>query len=215
LQTGQLTWRDSAPQISKPLADFIDKLMAPTLAMRPQNAQEILRCTEQIVLHITLQRLKEIDSLTQLPFCKQEKPINSDLINPVVDKTVSPEYSVLSSEDYSRLQEILREFIGPIADTFLQQIEAQVNSPKELVDNLLLYLPPQERVEFKKKVMFLLQPTAEPPTKSTNSANTKNPAITESFIRQCEQELADLIGPIASFLVQKTWKFYPQFLKEN
>lgn len=39
---------------------------------------------------------------------------------------------------------------------------------------------------------------------------TKNPAITESFISQCEQELADLIGPIASFLVQKTRKFYPQ-----
>jgi WD40 repeat protein len=37
-----VNWRQYAPQISSKLADFIDKLMAPTAAGRPKNTQEIL-----------------------------------------------------------------------------------------------------------------------------------------------------------------------------
>lgn len=46
--TGQLRWRNFAPQVSKPLADFIDELMAPSVQDRPDKAQTIL------------QRLKEL-----------------------------------------------------------------------------------------------------------------------------------------------------------
>lgn len=53
--TGRFTWREDAPQISEPLADFIDELMAPKVENRPQNTQEIL------------QRLDEIDRLCQPP----------------------------------------------------------------------------------------------------------------------------------------------------
>ncbi len=42
-ETGKLIWRDKAPQISQPLADFIDDLMAPFPGERPQNAQIILQ----------------------------------------------------------------------------------------------------------------------------------------------------------------------------
>ena len=42
-KTGRLIWRDKAPQISQPLADFIDDLMAADPAARPQNTQLILR----------------------------------------------------------------------------------------------------------------------------------------------------------------------------
>ncbi|NEO70460.1 serine/threonine-protein kinase [Moorena sp. SIO3H5] len=38
----QFHWRDHAPQISDQLADFIDSLMAPTAAARPQKTQQIL-----------------------------------------------------------------------------------------------------------------------------------------------------------------------------
>jgi len=44
--TGKLIWHKQAPQISKPLADFIDEMMAPFSADRPRNAGEIL-------LHLT------------------------------------------------------------------------------------------------------------------------------------------------------------------
>ncbi len=42
-KTGKLVWRDKAPQISQPLADFIDELMATFPGDRPQNTQVILR----------------------------------------------------------------------------------------------------------------------------------------------------------------------------
>ena len=42
-KTGQLIWRNKAPQIYSPLADFIDDLMAADPAARPQNIQAILR----------------------------------------------------------------------------------------------------------------------------------------------------------------------------
>nr|WP_275994307.1 protein kinase [Argonema antarcticum] len=42
-QLGKLVWQEEAPQISKPLADFIDDLMAFNPADRPQNTTVILR----------------------------------------------------------------------------------------------------------------------------------------------------------------------------
>jgi serine/threonine protein kinase len=48
-KTGQLIWRDKAPQVSKPLADLIDDLMAKSPKKRPQNTRKILRRLERIV----------------------------------------------------------------------------------------------------------------------------------------------------------------------
>lgn len=42
-KTGQLIWRNQAPQVSRPLADFIDELMNFIPANRPQNTRVILR----------------------------------------------------------------------------------------------------------------------------------------------------------------------------
>lgn len=208
-QSGQLIWRDSAPQVSV-LADFIDRLMSPSLERRPQNTQEILRVREQIILDITLQRLKEFDLQPLLP-ALEEKPEHSASIIPILDKAEFPPCSVLSPEQYSRLEEILTEIIGPIAPILLQQVGGQMVSSRELVENLLLYIPRQQQVEFEKKVMLLLQEaTVQSQTKSANLPSAKKQAIDESFVRQCERELADLIGPVATFLVQKTLKSSPQ-----
>jgi serine/threonine-protein kinase len=38
----------------------------------------------------------------------------------------------------------------------------------------------------------------------------KEQAIDASVLRQCERELANLVGPIANFLVQKALKSHPQ-----
>jgi serine/threonine protein kinase len=42
-KTGRLIWRDRAEQVSKPLADFIDELMAPLPRQRPQDTASIRR----------------------------------------------------------------------------------------------------------------------------------------------------------------------------
>lgn len=47
-RTGKLVWRKSAPHISDGFADVIDYLMASFPGKRPQNAQAIIRCLEEI-----------------------------------------------------------------------------------------------------------------------------------------------------------------------
>ena len=58
-QTGNLIWRDRALQVSKPLADLIDNLIAPFPVKRPQNTQVIL------------QRLADIQSALHRPEATQ------------------------------------------------------------------------------------------------------------------------------------------------
>ena len=46
MDTGKLTWRDNAPQLSKPFADFLDKLMSIAPGKRPQNTTSLLHYLE-------------------------------------------------------------------------------------------------------------------------------------------------------------------------
>ncbi len=48
LETGELIWREKAPQISASLADLIDCLMAPFPGKRPPNTQIILQYLEAV-----------------------------------------------------------------------------------------------------------------------------------------------------------------------
>ena len=48
-ETTKLTWRSFAPQISEPLANLLDELMAPSPLSRPQTAQEIRQRLEAIM----------------------------------------------------------------------------------------------------------------------------------------------------------------------
>jgi WD40 repeat protein/tRNA A-37 threonylcarbamoyl transferase component Bud32 len=61
--TDQLMWRDSAPQVSPSLADFIDELMAPCVQNRPDNTQSIL------------QRIDELDECTFSPPASPTVPL--------------------------------------------------------------------------------------------------------------------------------------------
>jgi serine/threonine protein kinase len=45
-ESGQLNWRESAPQVSPLLANWIDCLMAPSPTQRPLNTSSILKCLE-------------------------------------------------------------------------------------------------------------------------------------------------------------------------
>jgi serine/threonine protein kinase len=67
-RTGKLMWRKGAPQVSDPLANVIDYLMAPFPGNRPQSPQMVLQCLEEI-------KLDDADSQlpTQLPTTGQTK----------------------------------------------------------------------------------------------------------------------------------------------
>lgn len=56
--TGQLQWHQYAPQIAKPLANFIDQLMAPAVRKRPQDTQAILHYLKhQLPLQLRIDRV--------------------------------------------------------------------------------------------------------------------------------------------------------------
>lgn len=67
-RTGRLMWRKGAPQVSDPLANVIDYLMAPFPGNRPQSPQMVLQCLEEINLDGTETQLP-----TQLPTTGQTK----------------------------------------------------------------------------------------------------------------------------------------------
>ncbi len=72
-------------------------------------------------------------------------------------------------------------------------------------------LPPQQQRELKQRSISLLQAsTVQPQTKSSHAPSVQYSTIPESFVHRCEQALANYIGPIATFLVQKTLKSHPQ-----
>ncbi|AUB42373.1 Tetratricopeptide [Nostoc flagelliforme CCNUN1] len=56
-KTGNLIWRDKAPQIDKPFADFLDELMATVPGQRPQSTEVILQRLENLPQQIKNYRL--------------------------------------------------------------------------------------------------------------------------------------------------------------
>jgi len=117
---------------------------------------------------------------------------------------------VLDSEQYSQLEQLLMTLVGPIAPILLRKVSAQASSPQEVIDSLALNLPQQQRLEFEKQAISLLQESIQAQTKSCNSLRLQHQPINDSLLRQCERELADLVGPIASFLIQKALESHPQ-----
>ena len=116
---------------------------------------------------------------------------------------------MLSAENYSRLETILLEFVGPVASRLLQQVVASAPNFEELISQLDLHLRENQQIDFKKKTMFLLEKptqlqeiTVKSEINSNNLQSQESQVISDSFVHQCERELADLIGPIAKFLVK-------------
>ncbi|MDM9582757.1 MAG: hypothetical protein RM022_014865 [Nostoc sp. EfeVER01] len=127
-----------------------------------------------------------------------------------------PTASILSGENYNRLETILLEFVGPIASRLLRQVAASVSNLEELISQLAFHLRENQQIDFKNKTTFLLEKTTllqeltvksnQSDINSNNLANQESKVISEKFMEECERELADLIGPIAKFLVQKARK---------
>lgn len=114
-------------------------------------------------------------------------------------------------QQYSQLEKILLELVGPIAPTLLQQAITPVSNPQTWVENLIQLIPPHHQHQLKQQFIPLLQAcTSQPQTKSSIASTWPYPKVAESFVDQCEQALANYIGPIASFLVQQALKSHPQ-----
>lgn len=130
-----------------------------------------------------------------------------------VEQDIAKEILALESDSIS---EILAEVIGPIATTLIREIKPRSHSTQELLENLILYLSPKQRNEFEKKAIAWSQKTSNPTQSwSTHPYIWDNPAINSSFLRKCEENLAEVVGPIAGSLIQAVLTYYPQISPEQ
>ncbi|QLE41796.1 serine/threonine protein kinase [Nostoc sp. C052] len=191
--TGEISWQHQA-NVSFGLASVLSKMVLHHFKQRYQSAAEVLQVLAQSL---------QTPSFTQPPQASLSQP------NSIGYSSAS----ILSAENYNRLETILLEFVGPVASRLLRQVSASASNFEELVSQLALYLRENQQIDFKKKTMFLLEKptllqelTTKIEIKSNNLPIQEPQEISDSFVNQCERELANLIGPIAKFIVQKAVK---------
>ncbi|MEH1973866.1 MAG: serine/threonine-protein kinase [Nostoc sp.] len=199
--TGEISWQHQA-NVSSELASVLSKMVLHHFKQRYQSAGEVL----QVLKHLDTK--VEAQSLQLLSFTQPSQASLSQQ-----NSIGYPPASILSAENYNRLETILLEFVGPVASRLLRQVAASALNFEELISQLAFHLRGNQQIDFKKKTMFLLEKptllqefTTKSEIKLNNLPSLEPQVISDSFVHQCEWELANLIGPIAKFLVQKAVK---------
>lgn len=199
--TGEIYWQHQA-NVSSELASMLSKMVLHHFKQRYQSAAEILRMLGHFNTRVEVPSFQPPSSTQPLQASlSQENSIGY------------PPASILSQENYNRLEKILSEFVGIVASRLLRQVTASATNCEELISQLALHLRGNQQIDFKKKTTFLLEKptllqevTLKSEIKTNNLPSQELQVISDSFVHQCERELADLIGPIAKFLVQKAVK---------
>lgn len=114
-------------------------------------------------------------------------------------------------EQYSHVEKILSDLIGPVASASIQQFKAQSFTLEQLVAQLSAYLSVSQIAEFKRRIIPLLQPEKGSTQRQIDAPTiSEESEITEALICEYEQALTEIIGPIATFLVRDTLASCPQ-----
>ncbi|HEY9803067.1 MAG TPA: serine/threonine-protein kinase [Leptolyngbyaceae cyanobacterium] len=199
--TGEFLWQYRA-KVSNELASVLSRMVLINYRMRYQSATEVLEALQQKFYP------QAETQVTVAPSTLMQQP-QVTTSQQQVDTFQSKNSLILSSEQYNYLENTLMTFVGPIGRTLLRRATS-ASSYQELIDNLSLHLTVNQQIEFKKKVIsFLEEPTTKYENNSPSLPQKPQPttnALDDSFVRECEKELLNLIGPIAKFLVQKAIK---------
>ncbi|UKP00193.1 serine/threonine-protein kinase [Nostoc sp. UHCC 0870] len=203
--TGEILWQYRAT-VTPVLASVISKMVVNHFKQRYQSATEVLEALQQNFHPEAETQLTQTPSILTLQI-----PSTSSQQQAVSNQTGS----ILSPEKSDRLEKMLLELVGPVAKTLLR-LAASAPSYQDLIDNLSLHLTENQRAKFRQKAMSLLleESTSPQPNNSSQTSPsipnitppTINSTISENFLRECERELVDLIGPMGVFLVQKAIK---------
>jgi serine/threonine protein kinase len=200
--TGEIFWQHQA-KVSSELAFVLSKMVLHHFKQRYQSASEVLRVLNHLDTKVEAQ-------LTQPPSFTQPPQTSLSQQNSISYTSTS----ILSPENYNRLEKILLEFVGPVASRLLKQVATSAPNFEELISQLAVYLRVNQQTDFHKKTMFLLEkPTLlqehsikSDEINSNDLLSQETQLINDKFVEECERELADLIGPIAKFIVQKAVK---------
>ncbi|KYC35410.1 peptidase C14 [Scytonema hofmannii PCC 7110] len=152
---------------------------------------------------------QEVEINEETPEFPTAQPLNS--FN-VLGRDEAYSYLYLGLEQQTQLEHLLKEEIGPIASTLLKKVLAKVTNSEELIEKLAQHLLPQQRIKFEQQAKLILQAISvqpQPQPRSLCLPSQKNQVLDEEFLRQCEQQLANSVGPIAHFLIKKALKAQP------
>ena len=116
--------------------------------------------------------------------------------------------SISTEEQYFRVEEILTDLIGPIASVSIQQLKSQSFTIEELATELSAYLSASQIIEFERQITPLLQPT--PAIVTIDNPVVSKHEITDVLVSEYERALAEIIGPVAAFIVQNALADFPQ-----
>ncbi|MEI2582230.1 sensor histidine kinase [Scytonema sp. PRP1] len=175
----------------------------------PQVAAEFRQALSS-QFHVETEPRKSRQFRVELPFQQKHSLDNiaADIL--ALTATQSTGGLVLCYEQSSWLEQILADYIGPLASSLLQQVTQQVLNCKELVARLLSHIPPAQQTEFEERVTLVFNSTVrQVETTGGHLSQSSYQIIDESFLRQCKQQLTDLVGPFASFLMKETLKSSP------
>jgi two-component sensor histidine kinase len=175
----------------------------------PQVAAEFRQALSSH-FHIETEPRKSRQFRVELPFQQKQSLDNiaADIL--ALTGTQSTGGLVLCYEQSSWLEQILADYIGPLASSLLQQVTQQVLNCKELVARLLSHIPDAQQTEFEERVTLVFNSTlSQVETTGGHFSQSSYQVIDESFLRQCKQQLTDLVGPFASFLMKETLKSSP------
>ncbi|PSF37743.1 peptidase C14 [Aphanothece hegewaldii CCALA 016] len=143
-----------------------------------------------------------------------EKPELLSLDQPQPQSKEATNTNILP-EQYTQLESILREIIGPIASMLLKQISAQTQQSESLIANIKDYLTPSQKAQFETQVYSLFSKNEQPPIIEEQPKETTSTKLDEKMLHQCEQELTQLIGPIAQFIITTTLQKQPQITRNE
>jgi uncharacterized caspase-like protein len=147
---------------------------------------------------------KSFSSPQQPPQSEQKSSVASPIANQAIN-TVQPQFSLaVGTQEYTKLEQLVKQSIGPIAPTLLQKALTKVANFQELVENLTAYFSKEQQQEFQQRAMAILG------TSTSNSSSVTNQTIDANSIGKCERELAYSVGPIANFIIQEVLKSHPQ-----
>ena len=200
----------------------------PVIDILPGNIVTIFQDLQELEVP-DIQENKQSDLLTRLPTQinslspslpaplssrqsqKEESP-SPDAPSVRVSKPAQPQGNLLlGSEQYTNLEQLLKQSIGPIAPTILQKAVIQAANYQELVEDLATYLLPQYQKQFEKRAIDILETTTvSSPTQSAKSSREESQTIDANVISKCQRELAYSIGPIANFIIQQLLQSQPQ-----
>ncbi|EAZ91663.1 caspase family protein [Crocosphaera chwakensis] len=131
--------------------------------------------------------------------------------SPQTKEAITP---LISPEQYSQLESILKAIIGPIAPTLLAQTAPQVQQFDELIASLKDYLNPIEQTEFEQQLVLVfgkMEPLKTPViSEELPLLKPTYQNLDETLISDCEKALTEIIGPVAHFIIQTTLEDCPE-----